>query len=58
VYDVAGRRVSEEDLGGRDAGTHRVSLATPTLPPGVYWVRLSHAGAQVSARALVLASGR
>ncbi len=58
VFDASGRRRHVEDLGTREAGTHRFSLGAEALVPGIYWVRLSHGGAKVSARAIVLGGGR
>lgn len=44
LVDLRGRILYKENLGHMTAGPHHVSI-TSSLPPGVYWARLSFAGA-------------
>jgi hypothetical protein len=45
LLDLAGRRVAWRDLSGEAAGRHQVRLLErQALQPGVYMLRLSHAG--------------
>ncbi|MBK8233323.1 MAG: hypothetical protein IPK72_22810 [Candidatus Eisenbacteria bacterium] len=46
IYGVDGRRVRLLDAGARPAGSHRVTWDRrgdhdPSVPAGVYWVRLT-----------------
>jgi calcineurin-like phosphoesterase family protein len=51
MLDVAGRQVLARDLGSPGPGRHEAQLgADPAPVPGVYWVRLSQAGRDVSHR--------
>ena len=55
VIDVSGRQVSTIDVGKMGAGQHAVTLGKQkSLPTGVYMVRLSQAGRNVSMRAVVI----
>jgi hypothetical protein len=46
LLDLAGRRVAWRDLSGESAGRHQVRLLERSaLAPGVYMLRLTHAGA-------------
>ena len=45
LLDLAGRRVAWRDLSGESAGRHQVTLLERSaLSPGVYMIRLTHAG--------------
>jgi hypothetical protein len=45
LYDVAGRRVTSEEVGRLGAGSHVVDLAARTsMAPGIYFARLSQGG--------------
>jgi hypothetical protein len=54
VVDVAGRSVATRDLGLLPAGSGRVELEGPPFAPGIYWVRLTHDGRSIAARAILL----
>jgi hypothetical protein len=54
VMDVAGRRVFRHDLGGLGAGRHTLAIdASRGLRPGVYLIRLTHAGRVLHARGVI-----
>lgn len=53
VFDVSGRVVGLQDVGGLGPGSHAVTLAE-NAPAGVYLVRLSQAGRGVSTRLTVV----
>ena len=54
LLDVTGRRVDQRTLSGQ-AGQQTVELGSATrIAPGLYWVRLRHAGREGSIRAVVL----
>jgi hypothetical protein len=51
VLDVSGRRVGARDLGTLGAGEHVVSMGElARLSPGLYFVRLTHAGQSLTTR--------
>jgi Putative metal-binding motif/Lectin C-type domain/Viral BACON domain len=54
LFDLAGRRVSHQEVGSLGLGTHSVSLNEGPLPPGVYRVRLQQKGVSASRRLVVL----
>jgi hypothetical protein len=54
VLDASGRRIAGHDLGALPAGRRRLELDGPPLAPGVYWIRLSHGGRSIVARAVVI----
>ncbi len=55
VFDVRGARLVALEVGALGAGAHVVSLPPArALPPGVYLVRLTRAGAVLSARGTVI----
>ena len=55
MFDVAGRRVHEQDLGAGGESERRVELSgTTALPAGLYWLRLTQGGRVGSSRAVVL----
>lgn len=54
VFDLAGRRVMERDLGGFSPGAHTLSLRGGLLRPGVYLLRLVQGAQSATARAVVL----
>ncbi len=55
LLDLAGRRVAMREVGSLGAGGHRVTLTTDrALRPGVYLVRLTHAGQTRSLKVAVL----
>ncbi len=55
LLDVAGRKVSEREVGVLGAGRHSVDLgAGATLAPGLYMVRLEQGAAVRTARVVVL----
>jgi hypothetical protein len=53
LYDVSGRRVAFREVGSMGPGHHLVNIAQ-RLPAGVYVVRLSQDGRNLSARASVI----
>jgi hypothetical protein len=53
LYDVSGRRVAFREVGSMGPGRHTVNIAQ-RLPAGVYVVRLSQGGRNLSARASVV----
>jgi hypothetical protein len=54
LLDLAGRRVRSLALAGLGGGLHRVDLGeTGSLPPGLYLVRLSQSGRQLTAKLVV-----
>jgi PKD repeat protein len=51
VLDLAGRVVSQRDLGGLGPGTHEARMTWERRPsPGIYWLRLTQGGKSVSTR--------
>jgi hypothetical protein len=54
VYDISGRQVVREDLAALAAGPHRIDLRGSHVPPGMYWLRLTHNGASLTRRGIVL----
>ncbi|MEO5988906.1 MAG: T9SS type A sorting domain-containing protein, partial [Candidatus Eisenbacteria bacterium] len=53
LFDVAGRPVAPAAV-VRGMGTHTRVLGDASLPPGLYLVRLEHAGATRTARVVVV----
>lgn len=56
VLDIAGRRVSSQRVAGLPAGGNVLRVAAPESPlrPGVYLVRIGHAGVSTAARFCVV----
>ncbi len=55
LYDLTGRRISSRDVGALGAGDHAVPLWTGEKPnAGVYFVRLSQSGRDITKRVVVL----
>jgi hypothetical protein len=55
LFDLAGRRVLEREFGGPFGSESRMELAeAATLPPGIYWLRLTQGTRVGPARAVVL----
>ena len=54
LLDLNGRRVFSRDVGALGAGSHTLSLDRGGLRPGVYFVRLTQAGATRNKRIVVL----
>ncbi len=55
LYDLAGRRMAWRDLDGLPAGRHVVRFEShPSLAPGAYVIRLTHAGRVTAARGVVV----
>ena len=55
LLDIAGRRVSERDVGSLGPGRHVLNLgATAPLPPGIYLLRLEQSGRSRLARVSVV----
>ena len=52
VFDVSGRRVFEQSE-ARDAGRHVIDLGS-NWAPGVYWVRVDHAGVSAQQKVAIL----
>jgi len=52
LFDVRGRGVARRDVGELGAGPHSVTLGNG-IPAGVYWLRLSEAGAVRTLRGVV-----
>jgi hypothetical protein len=53
IVDVSGRRVLSREVGVFGPGTHALAVQSP-LAPGIYWLRLTQAGARVSTRGVVI----
>jgi hypothetical protein len=53
IVDVAGRRVLSREVGALGPGTHTLALQQP-LAPGIYWLRLTQAGASAGSRGVVI----
>jgi hypothetical protein len=54
VVDVSGRRVATREVGALGRGAHVIDFgAAGDFAPGMYFVRLSHAGGSLTQRALV-----
>ena len=53
LYDVTGRVVIRHDLSSLAAGRHTVRVSD-RLNSGVYWMRLTHDGRQLSARGAII----
>jgi hypothetical protein len=55
LFDIAGRRLSWQDVGTLGAGRHSVQLAADRrLPPGLFLVRLTQGGASRATRVAVV----
>jgi hypothetical protein len=55
LLDVSGRRVAHQVLDGLGAGRHAVRIdPARALSPGVYLIRLTHDGARVTSRGVVV----
>lgn len=55
LVDVLGRRILERRPGSMGPGEHVISLELPrSLPPGLYWIRLSHGHAKETAKVVVI----
>jgi len=55
VLDIAGRRVLRREVGSMGAGSHSVTFdASPMLPPGLYFLRLSQGSLRLSDRVVVI----
>lgn len=55
VYDVTGREMVREELGGLGAGRHVLRLgAHQRISAGVYWMRLAHDGRSLTSRGVVI----
>jgi hypothetical protein len=55
VYDVSGREIAREDVSALQAGPHTFDLGRGAhIPPGVYWLRLTHDGKSLTRRGVVL----
>ncbi|MFI5371085.1 MAG: FG-GAP-like repeat-containing protein [Candidatus Eisenbacteria bacterium] len=55
VYDVSGRRVASQEVGGFGAGHHTLDLGRgQRLAAGLYMIRLTQAGRVATARAVVV----
>ena len=55
LVDVTGQRVAHRTYDGLSAGSHPLDLAAGRpLAPGIYWVRVQHAGQTAEARVVLL----
>jgi hypothetical protein len=54
LMDVAGRALVTRQVGAMGPGDHSIDLAGRSMPPGIYFIRLTQAGTQVRARIAVL----
>ncbi len=54
VIDVAGRRVLRRDVGALGPGSHVVTLDSPRLRAGLYFIRLMHGGQVLRARMVLI----
>jgi len=55
LFDLAGRRVAERDLGSLPAGRHNVRFDLDgDLAPGAYTMRITHAGQAIRARGVIV----
>jgi hypothetical protein len=55
LVDILGRRIFDREFGSIVPGEHAISLTLPSrLTPGLYWIRLSHGGAQETAKVVVV----
>ncbi len=55
LLDVSGRRLRSVDVTSFGPGTHQLDLGRDGMPsPGLYWVRLTHAGRMVVRRFAVI----
>ncbi len=54
VIDLAGRRVLRRDVGGLGPGSHVVTLDSPRLRAGLYFIRLMHGGQVLRARMVLI----
>jgi outer membrane protein assembly factor BamB len=53
VIDVAGRRRFAQDVGPMGAGRHQIGLDLASFDTGVYWLRLTRAGAAASRKIVI-----
>jgi hypothetical protein len=54
LFDVAGRRVVQREVGSLGAGSHVLDLRSARLAPGLYLARLAQGGQLRSARVVVI----
>ena len=55
LVDVTGRRIAERDHSGYAAGRYTERLSRGAhVPPGMYWIRLTHGGRALTPRGVVL----
>jgi galactose oxidase-like protein len=54
LFDVAGRRMLQQELRGDEPGDHVLRIAPGALPPGVYLVRLRQGARVAIARAVTI----
>ena len=54
LMDVAGRRVIRREVGSLGPGPHALTLGSPSLRPGLYFLRLAQAGRAIRGRAVVV----
>jgi len=54
LLDVAGRALVTRQVGAMGPGDRSIDLAGRSMPPGIYFIRLTQAGTQVRARIAVL----
>ena len=55
LYDVSGRELAREDLGGLGPGRQTLRIgARGRVPAGVYWMRLTHGDRTMTGRGVVV----
>ena len=54
LIDVSGRRVLRREVGSLGPGHHTLTLGSPRLRPGLYFLRLAQRGRALGARVVVI----
>ena len=55
LFDARGRRLFSSEVGSLGAGPHLVRLGDGrAVPAGMYWIRLTHGGRTLGAKAVVM----
>jgi hypothetical protein len=54
IYDVAGRVSARQELTGLEPGRAKVTIASPRLVPGIYWLRGRQGSAEFTLKMVLM----